>query len=185
MRPLKAFLSTVPAFLLIVCLQTACKKTDHLVPSGNRVPLSESVENRFFNSKAGEYPVIKAIKNNLLTQNKSAHFVGDLVSRTGYPLWNKARKYGKQQSVSMARAFVKGSYQFYYIPFTKDSSDFISAILIARVGPSDTVYKMLYHWQYADYGFIKTSDSLWAASDIFHIFANFQREVFGHVKFLI
>jgi hypothetical protein len=78
-----------------------------------------------------------------------------------------------------------GNNSVIFIPFSKDSTYRINALLIAWINNADTSFKFLYHWQYAEYSFVPRSDSIWDAMDFFNAFAYFEELVFNNTRFVI
>jgi Protein of unknown function (DUF3289) len=72
-----------------------------------------------------------------------------------------------------------------YIPFVKDSQNFVNASLIIKTTATDTSFKFLHGSQYDDYGFDTLKTGVWNARNVFHILANLDRNIFGTKKYRI
>lgn len=84
----------------------------------------------------------------------------------------------------VATAVATDSEHITYIPFVRDSQDFVNASLIVRTSANDTGYKFLCDWQYSSYGYDTTATG-WNARDVFHIFAQLDNQVFGRNEYKI
>ena len=182
MPSLRTALIAWSAFFLLVLLYTACRKVEYKAPARYI-----DITSRFFQGSQDAGPAIAGISASIRRQNEQVGFLADLVSRIGYPLWNKTKHAGSTQEyqAQTSRSIHGGGNSYYYIPFVKDTSTVLGAVLIVRISSSDTTFRLLYHWQYQSLSFTKTADTSWAASDVFHLFTSFQRDIFGQTKFVI
>jgi hypothetical protein len=164
-------------FLLLLITSNACRKIDR---QDQRTPAGQQ-ENRFFNDHAPVDPLVNAIKSCLQRSNEKTGFVKTAVERAGYPRWNKAFTVSPAQ---IRRGNNEDSMQITYIPFVKDSQNYVNAALLVKTTTTDTAIQWLMDWQYASYGFDSTSTK-WSAQDVFHIFAVLDKEVFDRTEFEI
>ncbi len=168
-------------FAGMVLLQ-ACRPELSEPPS----PVQGGTEKRFFNDHASQDPRVIAINQNIYRQEVEEPFVKKFVGWAGFPVWNKAKVLQPMSGAGPnSRSITNGVTELIMIPFVKDSTDYISAVLIAGTSGSDTSFKMIYHWQYADYGFDTKPDSSWDARDVFNLFASLEFAVFARTKFVI
>ena len=135
-----------PGFLFWLILGTgmvyvSCRKTDGPQP----VETKERIETRFFNSRPTSNPVILSVMSLLNRKNECTPFVEKTVSQIGYPYWDKA--------VIISLPVIAGrgaadSSRIIYIPFVRDSENFVNASMAIQVNPADTVIRYLSDWQY-------------------------------------
>jgi hypothetical protein len=120
----------------------SCRKTDSRVPAETK----ENIENQFFNSRSTANPVVKAVMDFMKRKNESSPFVEKTVQQIGYPYWDKAI------IVSLPGVSGRGaadSTSVIYIPFVRDSQNYVNASLAIRTTPSDTVIRYVSDWQYS------------------------------------
>lgn len=115
-----------------------------------------AVETRFFKLCESADADIKAIVNFLSAENDKREFVKVTVDRIGYPRWDKALKSAKGRRTSIRTvcdkktngSTVSKNYDTYYIPFVRDSQNYVNAALVIKVGPADTSFSYQCDWQY-------------------------------------
>lgn len=170
------------AVLLFVCISgialiNGCRKTDRI----ENIPSVNNTEKRFFNEHQSSDPLVQAINKFFSRKNETKHFVEKTVSLIGYPRWDKSMLIS---STITSRGNSEDSVNVVYIPFVRDSQNYVNASMIIRTTPSDTTFRYLCDWEYNDYG-IDTAGTGWNARDIFHVFAMLDRSVFGRNSFRI
>ncbi|MBL7729803.1 MAG: hypothetical protein JNM88_01385 [Chitinophagaceae bacterium] len=136
---------------------------------------------KFFNRHAADDPLVKSILLKMQRENNQHPFIENIIAKVGYPHWDKAivmQKVNKTGRVSTDDSSIV------YIPFVRDSQNYVNSLLLFKLSPEDTSYQYLSDWQYAEFGFDSTGTG-WNAKDVFHLFANFDRAVFGRTNFLI
>jgi hypothetical protein len=72
-----------------------------------------------------------------------------------------------------------------YIPFVRDSQDFVNASLILKTTATDTSFTFLHDNQYNEYGFDTLKTGVWSARNVFHILTNLDRSIFGRTTYKI
>ncbi|MCB0739595.1 MAG: hypothetical protein KDB92_00740, partial [Chitinophagaceae bacterium] len=172
---------------MIVCIAAAvvvngCRKTDKLMQppiTGNN---NNSVEEKFFNNHASTEPLVKALNGFLQRTNDTLHFVEKTVSRIGYPRWDKALSFAKLATAGKGNS--ADSTTITYIPFVRDSQNYVNATMIIQSSFSDTIFNYLCDWQYSRFGYDTTSNT-WNAKDVFHLFSKFDYAVFDRIMFKI
>lgn len=70
------------------------------------------------------------------------------------------------------------------MPFVRDNDNYVNSSLKVKIKGLDTSFQMVYSNQYSRFGF-DTSRKGWSARNVFHLFATFNYEIFGHKRFLI
>jgi hypothetical protein len=168
--------------ILIICglsmlLINACRKMDR------QIPVTDNAQKqKFFYSRLSTVPLVKAVVGYVYRQNQKYHFLPGLVNRIGYPYWNKAMvfsgpvEYGRGQSDSA---------DIVYIPFVRESENFVNAALIVKFTDQDTAFKILCDWQYKNFGFEPANRGEWNAWSVFQIFASLDSLVFDRKHFQI
>lgn len=164
--------------LFVATFYAACKKND--LKEEKKSPLNK-IESRFFNEHQSKDTLIQSIITFIKGQNGKYRNVEKIVSQIGYPYWDKATIVSKPV---VATAIANDSDHITYIPFVRDSEDFVNASLIVRTSTNDTGYKFLCDWQYSSYGYDTTATG-WNARDVFHIFAQLDNQVFGRNEYKI
>ncbi len=177
-----ATFSHLPVVLVIMILfVVSCRKADHFTPDKPEQQAGLS-ENRFFTAYASSHPAIQAAQHFLQEKDRQYHFTGTFMSRAGMPRWNKALVFSTAPATIRTKSDFGGEdATVAYIPFVRDSQNFVNATIVVRMTPRDTAYRVLCNWQYSEYGF-QPSDTSWSARDIFAIFAILDKSVFGHTK---
>jgi hypothetical protein len=174
-------LSLVLLPIIAVLTYVSCRKNDQSVsPEPEK---ANFVEERFFNSNRTADSTEKALVDFVKRKNIKEKFVDKTVKQIGYPQWNKAVKFNRV-SPKAGRGF-SDSGSITYVPFVRDTQNFVNASLIIATSTSDTVFTYLCDWQYSLFGFTPSPDSTWNAKDVFHLFALLDRAVFNRNSFVI
>lgn len=159
----------------------SCKKTDTFTDSV-KVKSSE-IEEKFFNTHRTADPVEKSLVDFLKKVNEKEKFVEKTVSKIGYPRWDKAITKGKGNSI-MSRNLLEDSTQTFYIPFVRDSQNFVNASMIMETSASDTSFSYKCDWQYK-FTQSNINDETDSAEFLATFFMALDKVVFGHTKFKI
>ncbi len=170
----RKFLWLLP--MLAVVGYVACRKTDSLT---KEEPSPQVKESRFFSEHKSSNPQVQGIVKYLERQNEKLGFVEKTVKKIGYPRWDKALI-----SSGNARRGASDTINVVYIPFVRDSQNYVNASLVIRTTPSDTTTRYLCDWQYKDFDFDSTSSG-WNARNVFHVFTKMDNLVFGTKSFRI
>jgi hypothetical protein len=158
----------------------ACRKIDY--NRDKKLGIFVNNSERFFKVPANTDPLVKAIAEKIKRQNDAAKFVDGLSKKIGFPVWNKSMI--ASSSETFQRRTTSDSLMNYtYIPFALDSV--VRATLIVRTTPEDTLMRLVNDWEYKLAGFDTTSADQWSAKDMFHVFARFEREIYGHTSFFL
>lgn len=159
---------------LLYLVAEACRKVDQ-----QRDRPSINLANQFFEIPANTNPLIRSIADKMKRQNDDVKYVNDIVKKIGIPIWNKSMIVSSS-GVDNGRSNIinSDSIDYSYIPFGLDSV--IKATLIVRTTPADTLFRLLNDWEYKLGGFDTSNGEQWNANDVFHLFAKFEKEVYGH-----
>jgi hypothetical protein len=174
-------------YILLVCtvsmlIITACKKTDDIVKP--ETPKETIILEKFFSINLSTNPAVIGAQKFLKNQNDKYHFTEKFISRIGMPYWNKALVYNNTLNTTIRTETAEVPSTVVYIPFVRDSQNYVNASVLIRMTGTDTSYRIICDWQYSEFGF-EHSDTSWSARDIFAIFSMLDKSVFGHKKYRI
>ncbi len=132
-------------FSAIIFSLNSCKKTDQLV---QKLDEQSSIEKKFFGEHLPENPLVNSILSRMQHHNRSGHFVGSIVSKVGYPYWDKAILHilppdSKNNSENPDQIIV--------IPFVRENEQYVNSELVVKITGADTVLKWRNDWQYNNY----------------------------------
>jgi hypothetical protein len=164
----KRFTITLIFIALSISLFYACRKTEQRDSEKS----TSTNPGKFFGIKPGTDTTVASIADAVRRQDAKRHFVNKLITRAGYPVWDKAiisEKEGRGKQV--------------FIPFVKDSTKQTRAMLIVKIKGSDTTFGLLYNSRARSFGFKDQPNGSWNAQDVFHAFIVFDNKLFGHTKF--
>ena len=167
-------------FILFSVLFFSCRKTDHSPAS-----IQDEVTQKFLTAPANTTPEVTAIIKNIEKQNNQYGFITNLVKRVGFPKWDKARIAGGKKAATNGRSSIDTNAKFIYIPFARDTDNYVNASLVVKIKDRDTGFAMLYANRYPLFGFDTLKNDSWNARNVFQLFATFDYVIFGHRQFLI
>ncbi|MBS1626936.1 MAG: hypothetical protein JSR09_07585 [Bacteroidetes bacterium] len=180
-------LKLLSAFALFtVLIMYACKKADFSFQKETEM----SVESKFFNSHRTGNSEENALISFLQRKNSKEHFVAKTAAQIGYPRWDKMLKKPNKKTLVVGDAAVMGTASgntaddVYYIPFVRDSQNYVNAAMVIKTSTTDTTLSYKCDWQYKQ----KQNDvnSLNDAAENFAVFFMvLDNNVFGHTKFKI
>ena len=165
----------------------------YLLPAGRRINLPpppetgdsvSRIEQNFFNTHRSADASEKAIVEYMKRQNDKLHFVAQTVKQIGYPRWDKAITISKTDASVNGRGQTADSANIFYVPFVRDSQNYVNASLIVKTNPADTSFSYLCDWQYSqrNYG-SPLGDS--TAEHLSLFFMIMDKNVFGHNRFIL
>ena len=144
----------------------------------------QNIEERFFTSHrthdASEDKIIDFIK----AKNNKIHFVEKAVRQIGYPRWNKTMLFKKPSSKILSRGTDADSVSIYFIPFVRDSQNFVNATMIVEAEPGDTSFYYVCDWQYKSLEH-SSQAAIHSAERYALFFMTQDNRVFGYTKFNI
>lgn len=130
--------------LIGLFVYVSCRKIDY---RQNEQTTIASVEEKFFNSHRTADPSEKVLVEFLKRQNDKLHFVEKTAMQIGFPRWNKAIAKGKLKA-NQRTSNDNSKSTLFYIPFTRDSDNYVNAAMIIKISASDTSFSYLCDWQY-------------------------------------
>ncbi len=156
--------SYFPAILLVFCivLTQSCRKVEQ--PSSAPAISMKEVEAKFFNNYRSANATESALVNFLSRRNDSSHFVENAAKRIGYPRWDKSLKFNSRSSITGRAENNSSTASITFIPFVRDSQNYVNALMAIRTTNTDTSFKYLCDWQYAD------TSATHMAPDVFALF---------------
>jgi hypothetical protein len=174
----------------MICLYISCRKTDF--PTAQETGLT--TEARFTNLHRSNDPAEKAIVEYVKRINAQKPFIKETVKRIGYPYWDKTVRYtAKSASSSLVGVFGTTTphdskdpqpVNIYYVPFVRDSQNYVNASMVIKTSPTDTSISYLCDWQYQRLP--NEDNKLNDAAEYFAIFfMMLDKAVLGHTKFTI
>lgn len=176
---------TTPKLLLSLILTVSmfsylsCRKRDIFTEAEKTN--TNSLEEKFFNTHRTADPTEKALVGYLKKVNDKDKFVEQTVQQIGYPRWDKAITLVNKKK---AQNLLGDSIQTFYIPFVRDSQNFVNASMIIHTSQTDTSFTYRCDWQYSE-----MENDVNSANDPAEHFAAFfmqlDKVVFGHRKFNI
>jgi hypothetical protein len=177
------FLSLL-VLLGFVLTYLSCKKTDLL--SQTSISSDAFIETKFFNSNRSNDPTEKTLVDYLKRQNDKTNFVPATIKQIGFPVWDKAISFknNKKNTSSFAASGDSTLSETYFIPFVRDSQNYVNATLIIETSNSDTSFQFKSDWQYAQMQ--NSHNSLGDTAENFAVLImNLDKNVFGYNKFTI
>jgi hypothetical protein len=174
----------VAALLFLSCsAYTSCKKADLKSPIIQLSP--NDVRAKFFAGTSPD-PRVMALKEKIYREEQTKPYVTDYVQWAGFPHWDKAVVSGPSSPAIRETGGGAGSnYQVIYVPFTRDSSNTIGAVLIEIITPRDTILKTVYRWQYNQLPFKSRVTNGPTAEDMALFFMGYEHYAFGNSWFQI
>jgi hypothetical protein len=172
-------------FLLIMVtglLWVGCRKVDSQPEKPNETP--DVTQARFFGEHLPTNNSVKKIVEYAIRENKKYDFVNKIVSKVGYPRWDKTMIASSETGLSH-RGSSDSSFIVYYIPFVRDSQAYVNASLIVKTTQNDTTVNFLCDWQYSQLSFGSLPDTALGAKNVFHLFTLLDNYTLGYNKFRI
>ncbi len=168
-------------FLFILVAATvyaACRKTDQSLHQSNAV----NHKDRFFSRHASADPQIQVLVQYVKTENEKYGFVEKIIRQIGYPHWDKTINVGGSTSTKGTGRTAGDSIDLSYIPFVRDSQNFVNAMLVVRTTPTDTTHSFICDWQYQQrkHGLPATDTTAEYLASFFMLLDN---RVLGHTRF--
>jgi hypothetical protein len=154
-----------------------CQKKDHSVVT-NKISIGEE---KFFNDRKSSDPLVQSATGYIKRQNEKYKFVEKTIKQIGYPYWDKAVI---MTGPTSSQRGTSDSLNLIYVPFVRNTQNFVNASLIIRMSFSDTSFMYLCDWQYSSFGY-DTSSLGWNAFNVFHVFTKLDNVVFNRTKFRI
>ncbi len=172
--------------LLSLLVFFGCRKTEN--EPKVTIPNQDITALNFFNKFTTQDPIVKKVINYVEKHNEIYNFVPAYVKAIGTPRWDKALVISKGISgtvSSRVTASTAVDSSIIYIPFVRDSQDFVNASLVVKIKGDSIASKMLFDWQYSSFGYDEKPNGQWIAKDVFNLFVKLDNNVFGTSKFKI
>lgn len=160
----------------------SCKKTD--IKTESEVANISLTEQKFFNTHRTTDPTEKALVNFLKKINEKDKFIEQTVSQIGFPRWDKTISSNQEKINQNSINILGDSIQTFYIPFVRDSQNYVNASMVINVSPTDTSFSYRCDWQYEQY----VNDSATVndqGKNVAAFFMALDNVVFGHTQFKI
>lgn len=101
------------------------------------------------------------------------------------PQWQQdMRVVGERNDMMGIQSKTTRNTKAHFIPFVKEGTRRISALLMVKVSGTDTAYKMIYRQHYLKYGFTERPGK-WNARTVMLLFATMEEQVFGYKNFIV
>lgn len=170
--------SLLALILITVLMYVSCRKVDTLPQDQLTLNPQEEI---FFNSHRTSDPTEKKLVEFIKRKNDKLHFVEKTAKQIGFPRWDKALT--KKNPLINGRSS-SDSITITYVPFVRDSQNYVNAAMIIKTSPSDSSFTYACDWQYSQF-----QNSTTAISDTAEYFAIFfmtlDENVFGYNRFKI
>jgi len=165
----------------------------YLLPAGRQINLPpppetgdsiNAIEQKFFNTHRTADASEKAIVEYMKRQNDKLHFVAQTVKQIGYPRWDKAIAVSKTDASVNGRGQTVDSANIYYVPFVRDSENFVNASLLISTELNDTTFEYKCNWQYKNFTYgTPHQDSTAERYALFFMIMDYR--TFGYTQFKI
>ena len=164
----------------------------YLLPAGRQINLPppetgdsiNAIEQKFFNTHRTADASEKAIVEYMKRQNDKLHFVAQTVKQIGYPRWDKAIAVSKTDASVNGRGQTGDSANIYYVPFIRDSENFVNASLLISTELNDTTFEYKCNWQYKNFTYgTPHQDSTAERYALFFMIMDYR--TFGYTQFKI
>jgi hypothetical protein len=169
--------------VFFLVLNFSCKKTDKILQIEN-LNTNSSNEEKFFNSNRTADPKEKVLIDYLRRINAKEKFVEKTVAKIGYPRWDKMIKKPIGNIDTNIQNSLEDSSQTFYIPFVRDSQNFVNASMIIEMSSRDTSFGYKCDWQYK-FTQNNITNEIDSAEYLATFFMALDRVVFNHKKFKI
>jgi len=135
--------------VLALLFFAACKKMDSMAT--NEQQNVSSTTEKFFNQHRTSDPREQALINYLQRINKKTPFLEQTAKQIGFPRWDKILRYKKKNisTTSFGASAHSDSSEIFYIPFVRDTQNFVNASMIITANSTDTSFEYKCDWQYA------------------------------------
>lgn len=166
------------AFIFLGCSLIMCTKKDQLA-TAEKEP--GGIEKKFFTTNRTQHVDEKVLVDYLVRQHQKNKFVEKTVAQIGYPRWDKMIAI-KTKSNGSGKGASDSTVTTYYIPFVRNSQQYVNASMIINTTASDTSFGYRCDWEYA-----QRQNSLNSVSDSAEYHAIFfmvlDKAVFGYTEF--
>ncbi len=178
--------STITFFLailgfVITTLSESCRKVDRFPEESSSISVKDK-EQKFFNNHRSADVKEKALVDFIKRKNDSHPFIEKAVERIGYPYWDKTLSFTKASTKKSGRENLETTETIYYIPFVRDSQNYVNASLIIKALPGDTTFYFVRDWQYQNR--VHGSPTIDTTAERYAVFFMIlDNRTFGHTEF--
>jgi hypothetical protein len=137
-------LLTAGLILAGITVYVACRKVDRPMDR----PAAFTENGKFFSNHRTADPTEAAIVDFIKRKNAKSPFIDKVISQIGYPYWDKIMSFKKPLNTSNGRGNTGDSASIYYIPFVRDSQNYVNASLMIKAQQGDTTMQYACDWQY-------------------------------------
>ena len=178
MKLIRLFLPLLVLVSLLIYI--SCRKIDQKLDA----IINTNSESKFFNSHRSSDPIESALVAFIKKENLKSHFVEKTIKQLGYPYWDKTLAFIKPAIKESGRVDSEDSISIFYVPFVRDSQNFVNASLIIRAEQNDTTFSFVCDWQYHDrvHGPVTTDTT---AERLALFFMMLDNRTFGHTEFIV
>ncbi len=172
---------TIALLVISIVAIISCKKND-------LQKQDFSNQERFFKLQQNTKPLAKKVADAMQLQNKSKDVVSNIISKAGYPVWNKAllsteTKMIKPNMGNQARD-INSSYPIIVIiPLVPTDEQFVNGFLKAEINEDGTIVALYEAKDYNDYSFGTLDGSDFTAEKFAQNIAILDYLVFGYKNF--
>jgi hypothetical protein len=167
--------------MLIVLFKLSCRKAD--VTEGEQV--KEDLAYQFFNAHKSADSLTQKLTDYFFRLHKKTGLANQLASQYGLPYWNKTLLYKTQPSGVSGRRTTENADLVAYIPLVQNGDSMVKSQLTVTAIGTDTTYEILTAGQYRSVGFLPNDTAQLNALKVFSLFANHDKNIFGHSRFKI
>ena len=172
--------SNLFAILFLILLFQSCKKSDQVASPEKE--LSSLERKFFFTNRTGDLTEGKLV-DFLIKQNRSKNFVEKTTKIIGFPRWEKMIAVKRKSGIS-GRGASDSLLTTYFVPFVRDSQNYVNASLIISVYPNDTTFAYRSDWEYRSK--IHGSPSVDSTAEAHAVFFMFlDNRTFGYTEFYL
>jgi hypothetical protein len=134
----------VASFIFLGCSLLMCTKKDQLATLENE---PGGIEKKFFTTNRTQNDDEKVLVDYLIRQHQKNKFVEKTVAQIGYPRWDKMITVRKKGNGS-GKGASDSTGTTYYIPFVRDTQQYVNASMIINTTASDTSFGYRCDWEY-------------------------------------
>lgn len=180
--PPRLFYSFMVVFAMAIFF--SCTKTDDALRPPAEATTAET-EQKFFTQHRSNDAVENALVNYIKQQNNQLHFVEKTVKQIGYPRWDKAIAIAQKKGIISSFGPDGDSTTLYYIPFVRDSQNYVNASMVIAAAPADTSFWYYCDWQYRSLPYASTGTTAFTAERYAMFFMFMDSITLGHSRFNI
>jgi hypothetical protein len=161
-------------------LWSACRKVDQQ-PARDEGSTPAIKESRFFTEHRSTNPQVQSIMQWLQNKNAKKDFVTQTSKQIGFPYWDKALITNPPNRGARGAS---DSGLVIYIPFVRDSQNYVNASMVVELNPEDTAMSYICDWQYDEK--VRSNTSVDSSAESYAMFfMYFTKTTLGQTRFKI